>query len=344
MNKLRKLLFILGLPIVALAQTNSLTSTTLSSAIAQPSGSTPPAQFITVASATGINVPAVTNGTQGSMLLIDREAVRVIAQVGTTTTFQVIRGQEGTRAVGHVSGATVWIGNPQWYKNKDPLGTCTLGTEYSSPWINATTGAIYICNAGGVYGLANGIAWVPASNCWMTATTTAFSPAVALVRAAAGNQVLNGTTNSTAGTVTVDCDISGTESELFGYPGGVTITGVSLLYGDQTTALSSIATVVIDTVTYPASTAAGAAAAGTVAAAGGTLTVTPTTLQLTTTTTGQCFNEFVSFGTPYQVSTNNQRLTLEQVFTTAGSTATTLQVCGLEIYFTTNPPAITPPQ
>lgn len=341
MSKLCKILFVLGLPMLALAQTNTLTSTTLSAAVSQPSGSTPAASVIAVASATGINAPSVTNGTQGTMLFVDREAMRVISITGTNIT--VLRGQEGTRAAGHVSGATVWIGNPNWFKDRDPIGTCTLSGEYSSPWINVTTGAIYVCNAGGVFGLANGYAFVSAANCGMTAGTAFAAGSPALLRAAAGNFVLNGTVSAAGQTLTVDCDIAAIGSALFGYPGGVTITGVSLLYGAQGSDISSIAAALVDSVAYPASTAAGVAASGTVATlAGGTLTVTPTTLQLTATTSGQCYNELLSFGTPFSVSTNNKRLTLEQVFTVASGAS--IQVCGLEVYYTTNPPALSFPK
>jgi hypothetical protein len=66
---------------------------------------------------------------------------------------------------------------------------------------------------------------------------------------------------------------------------------------------------------------------------GGTYTVTPTTLQTSATSSGQCYNENLAFGTPFTY-TDKTKLTLDQVFTTAGSTATTLQVCGLIVYGT----------
>lgn len=340
MKKLRKILLLLGLPAIALAQTNTLTTTTLSSAIAQPTGSTPPSQFLTVASSTGINAPSVTNGTQGTMLFVDREAIRVVAQVGSTNTWQVLRGQNGTRAVGHISGAPVLIGNPQWFKASDPLGTCAIGTEYSSPWINTLTGGVWVCS-GSTYVLANQSVFIPPSACWMTAATTAFTAGPSLTRTGSGSQVLQATTNTTGGTVTVNCSLADIQTGFNPSP-GVTLQAVSLLYGLQTTALSSIATAVIDGITYPVSTAAGAAAGATVAAIGGTLSVTPTTLQLATTTSGQCYNEKITFGTPLYLNTDVFQPTFEQVFTTAGTTATTMQVCGVILYFGLNPPEIIP--
>jgi len=64
---------------------------------------------------------------------------------------------------------------------------------------------------------------------------------------------------------------------------------------------------------------------------GGTYTVTPSTLQTATTSSGNCYNQQVAFGTPFTY-TNNSKGSFDQVFTTAGSTATTLQVCGLKVY------------
>lgn len=170
---------------------------------------------------------------------------------------------------------------------------------------------------------------VSPDTCTMLPATTAFTAGPAMLRAAANNVVLSGTTNVTAGTIAVTC--------AFDIPTRVTasvgsvIADVSLLYGVQTTALSSIAAATVSSVTYPA---AGGAAAGTVASAGGAVTVTPGTLQLTTTTTGQCFNEKLAFGTPIQATTDLRRMTVDQVFTTAGTTATTLQICGVLVHYT----------
>jgi hypothetical protein len=74
-----------------------------------------------------------------------------------------------------------------------------------------------------------------------------------------------------------------------------------------------------------------------VADAGGSLTALPASLQLTTTTTGQCFNEQITLGTPLVMNTDIRRIVLNQVFTTAGSAATTLQVCGLYVHYNESP-------
>lgn len=181
------------------------------------------------------------------------------------------------------------------------------------------------------FGQSNKSLILDPSACQATAATTAVTNV--LVRAAAGNLVFQSTTNTTAGTVTLTCDIS-VALRL----GGIgKINSVNIFYGVQTTALSSVAAASFQRVTYANSTAAGAAAAGTVSSAlGGTLTVTPTALQLTTTTTGQCFNQMVRFGTPITPN-GNSKITYEQVFTVAGTSATVLQVCAIQVNYTEPP-------
>jgi hypothetical protein len=173
---------------------------------------------------------------------------------------------------------------------------------------------------------ADGAFFVQPANCFLTAGTTAFTTGPTLVRAAANNIVLSGTTNTTAGTIAATCDITFAGRTTSGL--GFQATAVSLLYGIQTTNLSSIAAATVSTVAYPA---AGGTASGTVGSVGGTYTVTPATLQTATTTAGQCYNEKVAFGTPFTF-TDKTKISFDQVFTTAGSTATTFQVCGLIVY------------
>jgi len=301
---------------VAFAQYNTVTSTTLSSAVAATDS------IINVASATGITADPQTT------LYIDREVMPVVSVSGTAITVR-----RTARATAHISGAVVWVGRPNWFRSTDPSGACTVTTEHVHPWVNTATGSVWYCSGGRWNPVGDNYVFISPGNCWMTAATTTISTGPALVRAAANNLVLSGTTNTTAGTLTVTCSIDPPMRTTTGK--GPVLTDVYLLYGIQTTAMASIAPADIKSVTYPA---AGAAAAGTVSSAlGGTLTVTPTTLALTTTTAGQCHAEKISFGTPIAASTDLRRLTLEQVFTTAGSTATTLQICGVLVHYSNNP-------
>jgi hypothetical protein len=167
---------------------------------------------------------------------------------------------------------------------------------------------------------------VQPSNCFMTPTTTAFTTGPALVRVGANQLVYAGTTNTTAGTIAVTCDITFGGRTTSGL--GFQATGVSLYYGIQGVAASSIAAATVATLAMPS---AGGSASGTVSAVGGTYTVTPSTLQTSTSTSGNCYNEQVAFGTPFTYG-NNTKVSFDQVFTTPGTTALTLQICGLKVY------------
>jgi outer membrane protein W len=122
------------------------------------------------------------------------------------------------------------------------------------------------------------------------------------------------------------CDITFGGRTTFGL--GFQVMGVSLYYGIQGAAMSSIAAPTVATVALPS---AGGSASGSTSVAGGTYTVTPSTLQTNTTTSGNCYNEQVAFGTPFTYA-NNTKISFDQVFTTPGTTAVTLQICGLKVY------------
>lgn len=318
------------------------TSTTLSNAI------TSRTSCFVVGSATGIvlpgfNSPNLPTGNR-SILYIGQEAMNPVSLTGTYVC--VARGQRGTLASAHASGDTVWVGPPSYFDENDtpPTGTCTATAETNLPRINIPTGIVMDCVGSKwvktsdptPYNFTDGYIFIPGSACSSAVATTAYASGYPVnTTAAAGNPVYQVTTNNTAGTVEVTCPINLPARLTSGK--GVTLTAAALHYGVQTTALSSIATATVKSVTYPTSTAAGAAAAGTVATAGGTLTVTPTSLQTATTTSGLCYSEKITFGTPISVNTANQQVTVDQVFTTAGTTATTLQVCGVGVWFTTQP-------
>ena len=168
--------------------------------------------------------------------------------------------------------------------------------------------------------------FVQPSNCLMTPAATAFSSGPALTRVGANQLVYSGTTNTTAGTIALTCDITFGGRTTTGL--GFQVTGVSLYYGIQGVAASSIAAATVATLAMPT---AGGSASGTVSSVGGTFTVTPSTLQTSTTTSGQCYNEQVAFSTPFTYA-NNTKVSFDQVFTTPGTTALTLQICGLKVY------------
>ena len=146
----------------------TMTSTTLSTAINSYQ------RTLTVASATGINPPgnpisvteigSPSGNAAYTMLYIDREAFQVLAVSGTTIT--VARGYQGTTSNAHVSGATVWVGPPEYFGNQyygnnfGPSGACTASQLRVLPLIVPTTGDQYTCLSGGNWIKLSG----PASN------------------------------------------------------------------------------------------------------------------------------------------------------------------------------------
>jgi hypothetical protein len=141
MNKLLKAVIsavaILLSMIPAFAQTGqvTLTGTTLAAA------ATVNTNIIRVASATGITTTA---GTTATGLYIDNEYLVVTAVNGTTLT--VSRGQAGTRANSHLSGAAVLAGPPRAFYNTDPSGSCTPANVAYTPYVNIVTGNQWLCS------------------------------------------------------------------------------------------------------------------------------------------------------------------------------------------------------
>ena len=357
------LALVLAVPVSGNAQA-TLSSTTLNGAIGGPStGATGAARYpqtIPLTAVTNITAPGQPTstseiGTPGgnpsfTILCVDKECMQVLSVNTTAKTVFVNRGYLGTGATAHIDGATVWFGPPEYFGNNGffnplgPTGACLSSALRVLPQFVPETGQSYTCvptTSGATTGIwastaTDGYFFVPPSACSSAVATTAYTAGYPIMTSAAsGNPVLAISTTSTAGTLEVTCPINVPTQLAAGK--GVTLNAASLLYGVQTTNLASIAAATINKVVYPVSTAAGVAAAGTVTTtAAGTLTATPTSLQLTTTTTGTCFDEKVSFGTPIQAVGDVTQYTLDQVFTTAGSTATIVQICGVMVYYSLN--------
>lgn len=167
----------------------------------------------------------------------------------------------------------------------------------------------------------DGFASFAPSACAPTFTTTAADTGFpAFLRVAAGQAVWAVQTDTTGGTVTIDCDLSSMLSRTTTGGGGVvTVTGINLIYSVVTTTLTSIANPVLKTITGPA---AGAAAAGTVADACGTLTYDPSTIQRTAITAGTYYTLNISCGTPLALTSAVRYLGLGISMVTAGTTKT----------------------
>jgi hypothetical protein len=155
----------------AFAQTNVLTSTTLSLAALSTD------RVITVTSATGINAPA--QGVIGSQLYVfapgNPRGETMLVQSVNGTAISVARGRTGA-ASGWPLGATVFIGQPNWFRAYDPGGNCVTASTYIAPHVNVLTGAQFLCSP-------VTLTWVPS---WNNPLVDAAAAPTAAVASAAG--------------------------------------------------------------------------------------------------------------------------------------------------------------
>ena len=310
----------------------TVSSTTL--AAAQGSGDT----TVALTSSSGM---AARDTAVNTELYIDHELQEVIS---LSPAVVVNRGVGGSRQSPHAAGAKVWWGPPSTFWKTEPGGACPSVVNVT-PAIVVPTGDTWICPASGpnagvwskagpapdqAYVFSDGVKYISPGACVIPVGTGTLGTAYATLRTATNVTVGQLTVGASGnGTFLLTCDITSGGRTAAGK--GPWITGVTLLYGAQTAAISSIAAATVSSIVYPA---AGVAAAGTVAAAGGTLVVAPATLVLTTTTSGQCQAETLTFPTPVAPA-NLQRVTLDQAFTLANSGV--LQICGLLVSYTEAP-------
>lgn len=177
---------------LAQAQT-ALVQTTLTNAMGigpqgASSGDNAPLNYVaTLGSATGVSVAV--NGQPITFLYVDQELMGVLSQVpGTTLSFTVLRGQQGTKMESHVAATMVLIGNvsPQFsgfsgsggFQLTDPPvnGACTAANTGQTPWVNILTSAQWLCST-----ITK--TWVPG---WNNPNTPSRSGVTAVVASAAG--------------------------------------------------------------------------------------------------------------------------------------------------------------
>ena len=113
---------------VPLSAQTVLSATTTSAAIADSA-----VQQMTVTSTTGFTAPGT--GSAAVLAVIDREIVAVRTVNTTTKIIGIARGQNGTRATPHVSGATVTVGPPRAFYSYVPSGQCTRTNLEYVPWV-----------------------------------------------------------------------------------------------------------------------------------------------------------------------------------------------------------------
>lgn len=189
-------------PMLAFAQANTLSQTTLSAAIT--GGQT----VFNVASATGITAPTGAPGTSTTLYVLDTsgagEAMTVVSL--NATTVSVARGSNGTVARSHASGSMVLAGRPNWFYVKDPNGSCTAANTLVTPFVNILNGREWLCST-------ITLSWVPGFNNDLVPGQASVSAAVASV---AGSTLpsgplfhVTGTNAITGWTIPVGCNATG---------------------------------------------------------------------------------------------------------------------------------------
>lgn len=211
---MKKTLLGILLAVVALATPlqaqNSFTSTTLNGAITTPitnPGSSIPTTSILLAAGTGV--------TTQTLLYVDRELMQVTS-IANSPRFAVIRGVQGTIVSSHATGATVRIGQPQWFGSSDKSGSCTAASEIINPYINVNSGAEFKCT--------NSV-WVKSPFFLACGTVAACVPA------------------QQSNTVKV---VSGSVALASGTPSAATVTGIAPAFTSSTTYVCAVAPVGAD--------------------------------------------------------------------------------------------------
>ena len=365
MNRILATLLLVFSFVVAPVYAQTVTTSTTFSTALSSTATAGTASQVCLTSSTGVSAPGF-GSTPQTAIMAGTEYMPILASTPNANCWTVTRGGKGTLVASHSTSETVYVGpvggalgGP--FVSAPPAGgsgaACTSTSNYYLPVIvvgqgggtaHWADGQVWTCPATGSVGAGtwqmilspngatmstDGYFFVSPANCGSKATTTTTTDN-GMVPVATGNVVHQFTTNTTGGTTQITCAFNVPSRLTSGK--GVSLTSVSFLYGVQTTAISSIATAALSSITYPTSTAGGAAAAGTVASIGGTLAVTPTSLQTATTTSGSCYSENITLGTPYNVTTNNVGVSFDQVFTNSAA-ATVYQVCGVVVRYTNRP-------
>jgi len=161
------------------AQLNTLTATTLSSAMASTD------KTIYVTSATGINAPNLQNNTVGSQLFIvapgqPRGLVALVTSVSSTAIGIRVSSAGGANG-GYPSGSMVLIGQPNYFFDKDPDGGCVTASTFVTPYVNVQTGQQWLCST-------ITLSWVPG---WQNMLVGAEAQVTALVASVAGATAIN---------------------------------------------------------------------------------------------------------------------------------------------------------
>lgn len=157
LKNITKITFLLALVAVLGFSQTSLVTPTLSSAVSTYTQNT-----ITLSSGSGITTWGPQNQIN-TVCYVDKELMNITSLVSGTT-YNVQRGQAGTRPFVHASGAKVYCGAPagnfrQGTVSSERWGSCYAPNEVSLPQIYVVTGDIVDCKNG-----TSGGQWVVIGN------------------------------------------------------------------------------------------------------------------------------------------------------------------------------------
>lgn len=148
------LALVAGPPVAHLLAQTALTVTTLSAALAAPAQGSP-ATVVTLTAGTGVSV--------GTGLAIDNEYLVVQSATPQTTRWNVTRGQSGTTAGAHASGAAVILGaaNNFGFNQTGPVGPCTSTLVQALPYVIVSNSGvnIYDCPAVSTFAGSTASTW-----------------------------------------------------------------------------------------------------------------------------------------------------------------------------------------
>lgn len=338
---------------------NVTPSTTLNAAL------TASAQNSTVCLASTANI-LYSQGNFGG-LYVDLEYM-LVTSAPSNGCVTVIRGQQGTAPQAHAKSQTVWIDQFQIvgldsgfrYGNtlQPSYGPCTATGYQTLPLVNVGISdpfAIETCTPAAAVNVEfSGGQWVPYTfertvmigpgNCaWSTTGTYAAQVAVAtggpntqgLTVTGASliptNQISVTAAGASASTLT--CYLSSDSFQPL-LNKGATITSYDVIYGVQTTTLTSINGAAVSTITLPTPAASEIASAVTPVAIAGSLTTTSTTGNMATVTAGAFRSLRVNLATPLNLSTDLNAVLFQLVFNQSASAAEILNTPGILIHYT----------
>lgn len=316
---------------------------------------------ITPASLAGITAPSQGNQ-NGSIMVIDTEFMQVLGINSALGTVQVARGVWGTQARGHVAGATVYVGPPNFFKNYDPNGACVPSLEPVLPTVSSASGDVFTCDTNTNVWMRQASPWgfkftdgaIPFtfSQCFPSVSGNAGAIVGFTTVGAVNTPVAEATTSATgANTHTYVCKVHVPQRLANTQPGkGIYITNAVFYFGVQQAALGTQAAVlssgtmngstIFGTVTYPASGAAETpSTVAPIRADSGTLTITPPVgwFNTATTTAGAFYTATFTPASPILLQTDLQDLVLTVTFQCAATTATTTNTTGGIIHYTYYP-------